>query len=417
MSKTFQFGNGEWAVGKETALAYNDENNNFKPLPFTFDRASTATVVNKDGLIETVGVDEPRIDFLNNTKGHLLLEPQRQNKIPYSEDFSNAAWVKDDATIESNSAISPDGTQNASTLIGNSVNSRHLIGGTFSLSSVDASYTIFAKAKELRYLQIASANTTEQYVNFDLLNGVFVLGSDFSNAKMEDYGNGWYKCTVVSDNQYNGYYLSLVSGLNATWLESWVMPNNTDGLYIWGAQLEAGSYATSYIPTQGSAVTRSAESCYQDNLLTDIINASYPFTMYAEAKAVFDSLQHFLTFGNRGISNQYFTLVLNSDGTVKLDARANGISEDINSSATAITNGSFFKVAVTMESATSGKISVNGVLDSKTNFTLQAINSNINDLLVGMLRTASDTGRRIPVKDVKLYNTALTDAELIALTS
>ena len=91
MSKTFQSGNGEWAVGKETALAYNDENSNFKPLPFTFDRGSIGTVVNKQGLIETVGIDEPRIDFLNNTKGHLLLEPSRQNLITYSEDFSNAA--------------------------------------------------------------------------------------------------------------------------------------------------------------------------------------------------------------------------------------------------------------------------------------------------------------------------------------
>ena len=90
MANTFKFGNGEWAVGKETALAYNDENSNFKPLPFTFDRASTATVVNKQGLIETVGIDEPRIDFLNNTKGHLLLEPQRQNVITYSE-FDSAS--------------------------------------------------------------------------------------------------------------------------------------------------------------------------------------------------------------------------------------------------------------------------------------------------------------------------------------
>ena len=116
MSKTLQFGNGEWAVGKETALAYNDENSNFKPLPFTFDRGSSATVVNKQGLIETVGIDEPRIDFLNNTKGHLLLEPSRQNIITYSEDFSDSSWTKNNCTINSNIAISPDGTQNADKL-------------------------------------------------------------------------------------------------------------------------------------------------------------------------------------------------------------------------------------------------------------------------------------------------------------
>ena len=95
MANTFKFGNGEWAVGKETALAYNDENSNFKPLPFTFDRASTATVVNKQGLIETVGIDEPRIDFLNNTKGHLLLEPERRNIVTDSEALTYFSSQKD----------------------------------------------------------------------------------------------------------------------------------------------------------------------------------------------------------------------------------------------------------------------------------------------------------------------------------
>ena len=114
MANTFKFGNGEWAVGKETALAYNDENSNFKPLPFTFDRASTATVVNKQGLIETVGVDEPRIDFLNNTKGHLLLEPSRSNLVTNSEQFVDAPTGNTNmdlfsGTITNNNTTSPDG--------------------------------------------------------------------------------------------------------------------------------------------------------------------------------------------------------------------------------------------------------------------------------------------------------------------
>ena len=91
MANTFNLGNGNWAQKTEKLLAYNAENDNYKPLPFDFDRGSTATRVNKDGLIETVGVDEPRIEFLNNTKGHLLLEPQRTNLITYSEDFSDGS--------------------------------------------------------------------------------------------------------------------------------------------------------------------------------------------------------------------------------------------------------------------------------------------------------------------------------------
>ena len=87
MANTFKFGNGNWAVKDGYALAYNDENNNFKPLPFDFTRASTATTLNRQGLIETVPSGKPRIDFLDNTNGHLLLEPSRTNFLTYSEGF------------------------------------------------------------------------------------------------------------------------------------------------------------------------------------------------------------------------------------------------------------------------------------------------------------------------------------------
>ena len=74
-------------VKKDTILAYNDENYNYKPLPFNFERDSSATVVNKDGLIETVGSGEPRIDYKDDSKGALLLEPSRTNLISYVRRF------------------------------------------------------------------------------------------------------------------------------------------------------------------------------------------------------------------------------------------------------------------------------------------------------------------------------------------
>ena len=94
MANTLKFGNGLWANKEGSTLAYNDENGNFKPLPFDFSRATSATRVNKQGLIETVGSNEPRIDFLNDSNGALKLEPSRTNLIPYSEDFSTNNWVE-----------------------------------------------------------------------------------------------------------------------------------------------------------------------------------------------------------------------------------------------------------------------------------------------------------------------------------
>jgi hypothetical protein len=63
MAQTYKFGNGTWATKKGSTLAYNDENNNFKPLPFDFTRSTGATRVNKQGLIEVVSNNEPRIDL------------------------------------------------------------------------------------------------------------------------------------------------------------------------------------------------------------------------------------------------------------------------------------------------------------------------------------------------------------------
>ncbi len=145
-----------------------------------------------DGSIDNVSVKEvfendvPRLDYSGGAScASLLLESQRTNVLLQSTNFSGA-WALDDATKVSDSTTSPDGTQNAITLIGNTNASRHHIRQG-SAGSVTASLSVFAKAKELRYLQIASANTPSQYVNFDVSDGtVGTVGSAFADAKIED---------------------------------------------------------------------------------------------------------------------------------------------------------------------------------------------------------------------------------------
>lgn len=137
MATTFKFGtDGNWAVKDGYALAYNDENGNFKPLPFDFTRASSATRVNKDGLIETVPSGKPRIDFLDNTSGHLLLEPSRTNDIQRSEQFDNSYWTKYDTSVSANQIVSPDGNTTADKIIEDTGTSTHIIGRSFSLLRV-----------------------------------------------------------------------------------------------------------------------------------------------------------------------------------------------------------------------------------------------------------------------------------------
>ena len=112
MANTFKFGNGNWAVKKDSVLAYNDENDNFKPLPFDFTRDSTATYVDSDGLIKTAKAGHARIDYTGNTNGHLLLEPSRTNSFSNSNLFTS--WSKEaTVTLTADYGVSPDGTQNS----------------------------------------------------------------------------------------------------------------------------------------------------------------------------------------------------------------------------------------------------------------------------------------------------------------
>ena len=146
MANTLNLGtDGQWATKENSLLSYNDENGNYKPLPFDFTRASSATVVNKAGLIETVGTGIPRIDFLGNTNGALKLEPQRTNLVTYSEDFSNPSWATTGSSIVADSTTSPDGTLNADNLIEDTSSGVHKVQIFNTFTSVDYSASIRIK--------------------------------------------------------------------------------------------------------------------------------------------------------------------------------------------------------------------------------------------------------------------------------
>ena len=377
---------------------------------FNFTRSGSATRINSQGLIETVAsgvsrLNYPLIDGVVKGCPHHILEPQRTQLIQYSEAFDNSAWGKDDVTIVSDSIISPDGTQNATTLIGNTVTSRHNIVQSGS-ASVDGSYSVFAKYKELRYLQIASANSVEQYVNFDIENGIIGnVGSGFSDAKIENYGNGWYRCSVVSDNQYNSFYISLVSDLNATWLQTWSMANNTDGLYLWGAQLEQGSYPTSYIPTTNSSTTRSAETANGSGD-ADTFNDSEGVLMAEISALANDGTFRFLGISDGTTSNR-INIMFNTNNT--LDAFVSGVG----TFDSVVDILDFNKVAIKYKSGDYA-FWANGVeveVSASTSGTHSGLNQLNFDIGNGSNYFYGNT------KQIQYYDSALTNSELETLTS
>ena len=152
MAQTLKFGNKVWAAKEESVLAYNDINNNYKPLPFDFARASIGTRVNKDGLIETMGQDIARIDYTDSADGVLLLEPASTNLVTYSEEFSNSIWIKSNASITANQIVSPDGTLNADLLTSSSGSSIHSVrNDTSQTATVGQNITLSVFAKKGTY--------------------------------------------------------------------------------------------------------------------------------------------------------------------------------------------------------------------------------------------------------------------------
>ena len=402
MAETLNLGNGNWATKEDSLLAYNSENGNFKPLPFDFTRASSATVVNKAGLIETVGSGEPRIDFNNDAKGALLLEPTRSNLITYSEDFLSGAWTKESSTIVADSSISPDGNLNATKLTSNT--SSGLIRASYNSSiGVDHTFSFFIKNDNSLSSDITirtsstAVNSTINWTNnvlTSITNGTGV--TDF-----ESYGNGWYRVFTS--------YESIEAEQRCKIYAS----RNGDGasVYIYGAMIEQGSYATSYIPTQGQSggVTRVADSISINLPDTDSFNSSNGFSLITEfgaGAAGSGSSSVFLTV-NDDTSSTYmgftsssvFRSRLNLSGTAYLNSQGNAPRTQVNSLFISCDSNGWAQGA-------NGVVNDTGINDASV---FNKVN-NINCV-------TTESYGIIKINKLLIYNTRLSNAELAALTS
>jgi len=230
---------------------------------FDFTRASTGTRIAPTGLIEEVASGDSRLNYdLLNGKvvncPHYLLEPARTNLITYSEDFSNSYWIKGDSTVSINQAISPDGSLNADKLTPNNITAIAFIYYQVTLSASNYTFSFFVKYNGRQYLQLLfGSSASTDFSNFDLINGIVTSGT----GEIKNYGNDWYKISLTANVNSGATQIYLLSIDNASSLRAASSTGNgIDGYYIWGAQIEQSSYPTSYIPTNGTAITRAAET-------------------------------------------------------------------------------------------------------------------------------------------------------------
>ena len=368
------------------------------------------------GSIDNVSVKEvtrdnvPRIDYTGGGCPHILAEPQRTNLFEYSESFNNIQWSRSSVTVVDNSSQSPDGTNNASLLYPSSSGDFRYMHNSTTASSSIYTMSAFVKASGKNvvwfYINSSSQNGFIYYNLSDQTTQVVAGSVGTPTGTIISYGNDWYKISFTTGTAFtlgsgSGIGVSDVKGNSA------VTANGTDGVLVWGLQLEEGSYATSYIPTSGSTVTRNQDIFTRDGI-GSLINSTEG-VLFAEIAALAND-----------VTNRSICL---SDGTSvnRILFRYEGsniIRAFVLSGGTIYVNFTFTHNNINnLKFAIKWKVNdfafwVNG------NEVLTDASGNAP---IGLNRLALDNGSGTQdfygkVKQLQVYDTALTDEQLLQLT-
>ena len=248
----------------------------------TYQREGPASFTDELGKVVLVGEDVPKFDHDPSTgesKG-LLLEAIRTNQMIYSSDITedvsqNSGYTVTNGTVTGDQTTAPDGTTTADQFAANSTNNIHRVSIYFTSGQISNStaytFSVFVKANgyDKLHIRYGGYNADNHGLGYDLSDGTTFAGKfdgtgslgAVTSSSMIAYPNGWYRCsftfTTASDAATGSagifYYIS-----NSESTTSFA-GDGSSGMYFWGAQMEVGSFPTSYIPTNGSTATRGNE--------------------------------------------------------------------------------------------------------------------------------------------------------------
>jgi hypothetical protein len=405
---------------------------------FNVTRATTATRFNSAGLIESVASGVPRLDYYTSggTAGcpALLVEPSGTNVVVQSQNWLASGW-RDDATANvttvtaATGTIDPLGTNTANAISPTSGDVTHLKVGSENSASFTGStvYTSSAFFKQGtgnagRYVQLtypAARFSQNGFANFDLQAGAVVASGGTADtnraARIENYGNGWYRCsftaTCTSTGTENGFTAVLITASGDTRAKPFA-GTITDVLYGWGAQTETGSVATSYIPTTTASATRNADVISLSGAVSGCIGQTEG-TMYAEVDA-----RNF-TFGARifvisdGTQDNRIAFLFNSTNRIRALISFSVTSQFDANTSTGLSSG-IYKLAVAYAN-NDFAFYVNGSQIATDNTGSVPACSQV---FIGKTESTSTTNIcNDRIRAVALYTTRLTNDQLQALTT
>jgi hypothetical protein len=377
---------------------------------------TTQAITNYIPALQTAASGVARFDN-NPTTGEslgLLIEESRTNLNVYSSDFSNAVWTKVQGSITANIIVAPDGTLTGSKFVESTATTTqhnvYQIGRTIGATSNTASVYLKAGERTAVYFVIYDVSTNAG-AYFNLANGTITSTDSGVTSSITSVGNGWYRCVITrttASTANGGMNVFINSGSTS------YTGDGFSGIYIWGAQLEAGAFATSYIPTVASQVTRAADAATMTGVNFSNWYNQGEQTWYIEYAhtAVGGNARRVLTLGGTGsdYNDVLYGISSTGDGTFMTSTGVAGSinSTIINPRPTTMTKfGIAFKVN-DYQSAYSGSLAT-----SDTSF---AMPIGINRLGIGC---NYDGGQQMVgyIKKIAYYPLRVTNANLQALTS
>ena len=363
-------------------------------------------------------LDIPRIDYTGGGCPSILLEPLRTNIVLRSQEFDNASFVKNLSSVSANTTTAPDGTLTADTWTGDGTSGVHYITQAVSATSgVAYTQSVFAKKGTNNFLQITGTGTiyttATVFANFDLNTGVVGLSGAGATATITDFGNGWYRCTMTATATAtvsgNGFQLWLITSAASARAETNSLATS---VHLWGGEVEAGAYPTSYIPTVASTVTRNADVISKTGISALI--GQTEGVMFIESAALFNDLtQRTIAISDGTSNNRLYLFYSTTSNVISIFGTASGTSFPLGVSYTISDETQFAKIAVRYR-ANDITLWVNGVKRG-TGLTSQSLPINFSRF--GFDSGTGGSNFFAKVKQLQLYKTYLTDAEMASLTT
>jgi hypothetical protein len=363
----------------------------------------TTTAPVAGGILE----DMPRLDYSNGSCPALLLEPSRTNLIEYSEYFGGLDTGSVIPIRIPNSAISPEGIQNAYELGNtNSSNARLRSPIISSTTGDDLVISIFAKEKDNSTFGFRHQLSGLFEVVFDLSNQTFTsTGSWTIDAQLKDYGNGWYRCII---------YLTATSDYSGT-IQMDLSQN--DSIYAYGWQVEQdATYPTSYIPTYGVSQTRLVDFASATNVASLIGQNEGSYFIEFQAKRLDEVYSMFSI--NDGTNNNRIQLTFTDSGTnprISFFYFVNGVNAFQSTSIQNLVANQTYKFAVTYTQSSLSAYLDGTQIINETGLSLSG--GTFNEIAYGLRASSSSFRFNMPVNQTLVFPTALSDEECIALTT